>query len=496
MQNHFTYLKERIEDISAGEDKSIREVLKQIDKGALGIALLVEPDTGIFKSILTDGDVRRALIRGVDLDSAVSNVTRPKSITASIETPPEKLSKLFGEAVRIIPLLDSNNRVVDLALFDTRIYLPVSEPNLGDKELKYVSECILTGWVSSAGKYVTRFEQMFAEFCGTEFGISSSSGTTALHLSLLALGIGPGDEVIVPSFTFISTANAVVYTGATPVFVDSESTTWNIDPQKIEQAITSRTKAIIPVHIYGHPAEMFPILEIADKYNLAVIEDAAEAHGALYEGRKTGSLGDMGIFSFYGNKIITTGEGGMVVTDNKELADKIRILRDHGMDPQKRYHHSVLGYNYRMTNIQAALGVGQMERIDQIIEQKCTNAFFYTEELKNIPGLTLPPNAKWARNIYWLYSILVDEKEFGISAVELGERLKIKSIETRPLFPPIHQQPIYDTKQILPVCEKISKSGLSLPSSANIRKNEIHRIAWEIKKIQKSIANDRCDTLL
>jgi len=484
MKNHFTYLKERIEDITVREDKSIRDVLKQIDKGALGLALLVEPDTAIFKGILTDGDVRRALILGLDLDSAVSNITRPKSITASIDTSSEQLSNLFGEAVHIIPLLDADNRVVDLALFDTRIYLPVSEPNLSGNELKYVSECILTGWVSSAGKYVTRFEQMFAKFCGTKFGISSSNGTTALHLSLLSLGIGPGDEVIVPSFTFISTANAVVFTGATPVFVDSEMTTWNIDPQKIEQAITTKTKAIIPVHIYGHPADMAPILEIADKYKLAVVEDAAEAHGALYKDKTTGSLGDMGIFSFYGNKVITTGEGGMVVTDNKELADKIRILRDHGMDPQKRYHHSVLGYNYRMTNIQAALGVGQMERIDQIIEQKCTNAFLYSEDLKNIPGITLPPNAKWAKNIYWLYSILVDEKEFGMSAVELGKRLKIKSIETRPLFPPVHQQPIYDTKQSLPVCEKLSKSGLSLPSSANIKKDEINRIAWEIKKMR------------
>ncbi|MDA3790134.1 MAG: aminotransferase class I/II-fold pyridoxal phosphate-dependent enzyme [Desulfobacula sp.] len=486
MPNHFTYLKERIEDISVPENESIRNVLKQIDKGALGIALLVEPDTGFFKGILTDGDVRRALIRGLDLDSAVSNIKRPKSITASIETSTEKLSKLFEEAVRIIPLLDSNNRVVDLALFDTRIYLPVSEPNLGEKELKYVSECILTGWVSSAGKYVTQFEQMFAQFCGTKFGISSSSGTTALHLSLLAQGIGPGDEVIVPSFTFISTANAVVFTGATPVFVDSEAATWNIDPRKIEQALTPVTKAIIPVHIYGHPAEMSPILELAKKYNLAVIEDAAEAHGALYKGEKTGSMGDLGIFSFYGNKIITTGEGGMVVTDNKELADKIRILRDHGMDPQKRYSHSVLGYNYRLTNIQAALGVGQMERIDQIIERKCTNASLYSEELKNIPGITLPPNAEWAKNIYWLYSILIDEKIFGMSAIELGKRLKIKSIETRPLFPPVHQQPIYNTKQSLPVCEKLSKSGLSLPSSTNIRKDEINRIAWEIKKIKKS----------
>ena len=485
MQNRFMYMKERIVDISIAENRTIREILGKIDKGALGIALLMEPETRVFKGVVTDGDVRRALLEGLDLDVPVSKISRPKTITASINMSTEEISELFGEAVRVIPLLDSSNRVVDLAFFDTRVYLPISEPNLGEIELKYVSECILTGWVSSAGKYVTRFEQMFSDFCGTQFGISTSSGTTALHLAMVALGIGPGDEVIVPSFTFISTANAVAFTGATPIFIDSEMATWNMDSDAIESAITNKTKAIIPVHIYGHPADMSPMIEIADKHNIAVVEDAAEAHGALYKGNKAGSLGNMGIFSFYGNKTITTGEGGMVVTDNKEMADKIRILRDHGMDPEKRYCHSVLGYNYRMTNIQAALGVAQMERIDHIVGRKCSNAALYGSELRGIPGITLPPNAEWAKNIYWLYSILVDEKEFGMSAVELGKRLKIKSIETRPLFPPIHQQPIYDTKQNLPVCEKLSKTGLSLPSSVNINKDEINRIAWEIKNIQK-----------
>lgn len=487
MKNKFTSIKEIIPDISIDEDKSIRDLLRLIDKGALGVAILVKPETHSFKGLITDGDVRRALIDGLGLDSPVYNIKRPQTITASITTSSEEISKLFGEIVRVIPLLDSDNRVADLAFFDTRVYLPVSEPNLSGNELKYVNECILTGWVSSAGKYVAQFEQMFADFCGTKYGVSSTSGTTALHLSLLALGIGPGDEVIVPSFTFISTANAVVFTGATPIFVDSEAATWNIDPNEIEKAVTGKTKAIIPVHLYGHPADMGSIIEIADTHNLSVIEDAAEAHGALYRGRKTGSCGDMGVFSFYGNKTITTGEGGMVVTDNKEVADRIRILRDHGMDPEKRYHHLVLGYNYRMTNIQAALGVAQMERIDQIVQQKCANAAIYDKELENIPGVTLPPNAEWAKNIYWLYSVLIDENKFGISSIELGKRLKTRSIETRPLFPPIHQQPIYDTRQHLPVCEQLSKIGLSLPSSANINKDEINRISWEIKNIQKKI---------
>jgi len=370
------------------------------------------------------------------------------------------------------------------------IRIPVSEPSLDGNELKYVSESILSGWVSSAGKFVGEFENNFSEFCGTKHGVATSSGTTALHLALLAIGIGQGDDVIVPSFTFISTANAVTFTGAKPIFVDSEIGSWNIDPKAVESAISDKTKAIIPVHLYGHPADMSSIVDIARKHNLAVIEDAAEAHGALYKGEKVGSLGDMGVFSFYGNKTITTGEGGMVVTDNGELAGKIRILRDHGMNPAKRYSHSVLGYNYRMTNLQAALGVAQMERIEVIVEKKCTNADLYNKGLHGISGLQLPPNQQWAKNIYWMYSIIVDEKEFGMTAKALGENLQEQGIETRPLFPPVHQQPIYDTGQSLPISERLSSNGLSLPSSVNLREEDIDRVVSEIKNAHESTFKD------
>ena len=403
------------------------------------------------------------------------------------EASPEEIIKMLQTTDRGIPLLDDSCRVVELVIPAKRAFLPVSEPSLVGNERKYVDQCMQTGWVSSAGKFVTKFEEMFASFCDTRYAVSSSNGTAALHLALLALGIGPGDEVIVPSFTFISTANAVVFTGATPVFVDSEIETWNISSTEIEKAITKKTKAIIPVHIYGHPADMASVLKIARRYDLRVIEDAAEAHGALYKGGKVGSFSDVGIFSFYGNKTITTGEGGMAVTDNKDLADKIRILRDHGMDPEKRYHHSVLGYNYRLTNIQAAMGVGQMERIEDILNRKRSNAEYYNKKLEFVPGITLPPQAKWAKNIYWLYSILVDEKEFGLSANELGRKLQGKSIETRPLFPPVHKQPIYNTSQCLPVCEYLSSSGLSLPSSSNLCRNQINRVVEVVKSIQKHV---------
>ncbi len=234
---------------------------------------------------------------------------------------------MLNDKIKILPLLDDKQNVVDIVVFDQRMHLSVSAPIIGEKELQYVSECILTGWVSSAGKFIPRFEEGFSKFCETEYGVATSNGTTALHLALLVLGIGPGDEVIVPTLTFIATANAVLYTGATPVFIDSEISTWNMDPALIEKKITRNTKAIIPVHLYGHPCDMDPIVEVCKKHNIFIIEDAAEAHGALYKGKKVGGIGDIGVFSFYGNKLITTGEGGMVVTNNKEYAEKAKILR-------------------------------------------------------------------------------------------------------------------------------------------------------------------------
>jgi perosamine synthetase len=478
-------MKEKIKKITVDSSGTIRTVLQAIDRGAIGVALLAEPGSGKFVGLVTDGDVRRALLKGLGLESSADRIEHPETITATVDMNLNEISAMFSEPIRVVPVLNNERIVVDLALFGTRGYFPVAAPKFGDAELRYVSECVLTGWVSSVGKFVRRFESQFSEFCGTKFAITTSSGTAALHLSLVALGIGPGDEVIVPSLTFISTANAVVFTGATPVFLDSEFETWNMDTTTIEAAVSNKTKAIIPVHLYGHPANMDPVLIMAKKHNLAVIEDAAEAHGALYRGEMVGSLGDLGVFSFYGNKTITTGEGGMIVTDNEDLAEKLRILRDHGMDPERRYWHTVLGYNYRMTNIQAALGVGQMERIDQIIEQKRRNAAFYNKGLQDIQGITTPPELAWAKNIYWLYSILVNKDEFGISSQELGLELKRKGIDTRPLFLPVHQQPIYNTGQRLPVCEQLSLCGLSLPSFADLNRDEIRRVVKEVTNIQE-----------
>lgn len=480
----------KIDEMCIFPGSTIREAMEVISRGEIGAAFIVDAQTKSFCGLITDGDIRRAILKGNDLDAHIETIERPRTKTATEVMKTEEISEMFDEKVRIIPVLDLENKIVDIALYDQRIHLPVAEPSLGEKELSYVSDCIISNWISSTGKYVNKFESLFADYCGSRYAVATSNGTSALHLALLALGIHQGDEVIVPSLTFIATANAVTYIGAKPVFVDSEPETWNIDPNLIEEAITPKTKAIIPVHLYGHPADMDPILEIARSHNLAVIEDAAEAHGAEYKGRKVGGIGDIGIFSFYGNKIITTGEGGMIVTNNSDFAEQIKLFRNHGMSPSKRYWHTVLGYNYRLTNIQAAIGVAQVERVESIIKAKLDIADRYEKQLGCVKGIICPPKAKWARNVYWLYSILVEE-EYGISRDELIKELSSMGIDTRPLFPPIHMQPIYNTGQNLEVAEGLASRGLSLPGSSGLQHHEVDRVCRAISTIQNSLIKTR-----
>ncbi|WP_324735232.1 DegT/DnrJ/EryC1/StrS family aminotransferase [Thermococcus sp. SY098] len=365
--------------------------------------------------------------------------------------------------------------------------IPVSEPLLGEEELKNVIEAIKSGWISSKGEFIKEFEEEFAKYIGTKYGIATSNGTTALHLALTALGITSGDEIIVPTLTFVATANAVTYCNAKPVFVDSHPEYWCIDPEKIEEKITDKTKAIIVVHLYGHPCDMDWIKDIAEDHGLYLIEDAAEAHGAEYKGKKVGSFGDISCFSFYGNKIITTGEGGMCLTNNEELAEKMRILRDHGMNPKKRYWHDVIGFNYRMTNLQAAIGVAQLKKLDKFIEKRRLIAKWYSEELRELEEkglIKLHPEMPWAKNVYWLYSIVLEDSS-NVSRDELMEKLKERGVETRPFFYPLHTLPIYKTNKSFPVAEKISKNGINLPTSSKLEKNDIAIISEAIKKVIK-----------
>ena len=350
--------------------------------------------------------------------------------------------------------------------------IPVAEPLLGEKELEYVTDCIRSGWVSSVGEYVRRFEREFAACCGVRYGVATHNGTVALHLALVALGIGPGDEVILPTLTFVATANAVTYTGATPVFVDSEPRTWNLDPEAATRAITPRTRAIIAVHLYGHPADMDPLRALADEHGLALIEDAAEAHGARYKGRRTGSLSDVAIFSFFGNKIITTGEGGMVLTDDGVLAERCFFLENQAKQKDNPYWHTEIGYNYRMTNLQAALGVAQLERIEELVAIRLRNAAHYNRRLAEVPGLTLPPCAEWAEAVYWMYTVLIED-DYGLDRDTLMIRLRQLGIETRPVFYPIHTLPMYNQGQSFPVAEEVGRKGINLPSGATLTPEQV-----------------------
>ena len=365
--------------------------------------------------------------------------------------------------------------------------IPVCEPTLHGNEEKYLLECLRTNWISSAGRFITRFEDMFAAFCGTRYAVACTSGTAALQLALYTLGITAGDEVIIPTFTMVATANTVRHCGATPVFVDTEPRTWNIDPEKIEAAITPRTKVIMPVHTYGHPADMDRILAIARRHRLLVIEDAAEAHGAMYKGRMAGSMGVCGCFSFYANKIVTTGEGGMITTDDEELAQKAHNIRDHAFSKERHFWHRAPGHNFRMTNLQAAVGVAQMERVEWLVERRIENAMRYNERLSDVRGITLPPATEGVRNVYWMYSILIGD-DFGPARDEVRQHLADNGIETRSFFVPMHLQPIYFRPEYLerfPVSEMLCRRGFYLPSSASLTNEQIDLVCSRLRALAR-----------
>lgn len=374
--------------------------------------------------------------------------------------------------------------------------IPVNEPLISKNALKYVSDCIKTGWISSSGSYIKKFEDEFAKFVGVKHAITTTNGTTALHLALATLGIGKGDEIIVPSHTMMASAAAVVYTGATPVFVDVKRDSWNMDVDKMEQLINKKTKAIMPVHIYGLPVEMDPILKLAKKYKLYIVEDAAESLGAKYKNRMTGSIGIIGCFSFYANKIVTTGEGGMITTNNNKLAQKARMLKDLAHSPKQRFLHNEIGYNYRMTNMQAALGLAQLEQVDKFIEHKEWMANLYNKNLSEIKGLTLPTKSNDSNNVYWMYGVLV-EKNFGISRDKFRQKLFEKGIDTRTFFIPMHKQPAlskmgFTKNSKCPISEEIGKIGFYLPSGLAITKKQINTVCTAIKDIQTNcMKNDK-----
>lgn len=359
--------------------------------------------------------------------------------------------------------------------------IPVSAPDLSGNEEKYVVDAIQSSWISSSGSYVTRFERDFAKLCETRTTISVCNGTIALHLTMLALGVGPGDEVLVPSLTYIATANAVRYVGAEPVFVDVDLHTWCIDPALLEANITARTRGIIAVHLYGHPADMDAVNRVAEKHGLWVVEDAAEAHLARYKGRPVGSLARAATFSFFGNKILTCGEGGAVTLDDPELERYARLLRGQGMDPERRYYFPVTGYNFRLTNVACAILCAQLERQEQIIARRRQIFATYHENLNNVPGIGFQPVAAWAVPVPWLFCITIDESEFWCSRDRLMAVLAENGIETRPFFVPLHTLPPFQggigcRRGMFPVTDRLGETGMSLPTFAALNETDIARI--------------------
>lgn len=365
--------------------------------------------------------------------------------------------------------------------------IPVCEPVVTGREIELVLDCLRTGWISSAGKYLERFETEWARYCGMEHGVAVSNGTVALQIAMQIIGLKPGDEVIMPTFTIISCAQAVTALGGVPVLVDSDPRNWQMDVSQIEHRITPRTRAILVVHIYGHPADVDPIRTIAQNHGLLVVEDAAEVHGAEYRGRHCGGLGDISTFSFYANKLVTTGEGGMVLARRADWAERARSLRNLCFQKSRRFLHEELGNNFRFTNLQAALGVAQIERLAQIVSRKREIAQAYAERLQGVSALELPVEEPWARNVYWVYGMVLKETA-GMDAAGAMERLARKGVETRPFFLGMHEQPVFHRMGLFrgehhPVAERLARRGFYIPSGLALKTGDIDAVADAVREV-------------
>ena len=374
--------------------------------------------------------------------------------------------------------------------------IPVNEPLLAEREMEYAAECLRTGWISSAGEFIERFERAWAEYCGMRHGVAVSSGTAGLQVAVACLDLQPGEEVILPTFTIISCVTAVLYGGGRPVLVDADPETWCMDVRQIEGRVTERTRAIMPVHTYGHPVDMDPVLQLAAEHGLRVIEDAAEAHGAEYlSGRETssprwhrcGGMGDLSVFSFYANKPVTTGEGGMLLTNDEQLAGRAASLRNLCFESGRRFYHRELGFNFRLTNLQAAIGLAQVERMDAIVARKRAIGTAYQQRLQGIPGIRLPVERPWARSIYWMYGVVLEES-LGFDASEFARRLSQRGIQTRPFFLGMHTQPVLHARGLFtgedyPVADALARQGLYLPSGLALSEAQIDQVCQAVEDI-------------
>ena len=463
-------------------DAKLNEAFELLNKNGRGICIVVKEIKIV--GILTDGDIRRFLLKSNDLERKVEDAMNKDYLALSINSSQELVRKSFKNGIKIVPLLDDDSRVVDIADVQNSHKIPVLEPNLDGNELKYIVNCLETNWISSKGEYVKKFEKMFSSIHNDILSLSVSSGTTALHLALVSLGIGDGDEVIIPNVTFAACANAVILAGAKPVLCEINPFSWCIEINEAEKLITKKTKAIMAVHLYGQVCDIHTLLDLCKDKNIFLIEDCAEAIGSSIKNKRVGTFGDIATFSFFGNKTISTGEGGMILFKKKEIQRKAKILRDHGMNPAKRYWHNEVGFNYRLTNLQAALGVAQLERFHSILEKKLEIAKSYKRYLKEEKNIyMLPYENSEVIHSNWLFTIILKNK---INRDILIEKLNNLGIETRPIFYNLHIMPPYikyRTSRSLSNSIKISNHGLSLPTSLSLQEEDIVYICDSIKRL-------------
>jgi perosamine synthetase len=469
-----------VKDLSIYHTDTIKTALQVLDKTGIG-AVFVTDGSNKLVGLLTDGDIRRALLSGIMIDAGVVGIMNKNFIALPVETNNQVILETVNNRVKIIPLVAAGGLLVDYASATRIRRIAVAAPLLNGNELLYVTDCISTGWISSQGKYVRLFEELFEKHHNGRKSLAVSNGTVALHLALAALNIGKGDEVLVTDFTFAAPVNAILYTGATPVLVDIEPDTWNMDITKA--LINPNTRAILAVHIYGHPCDMDVLTALAKKHNLLLIEDCAEALGSKYKNQPVGIFGDAATFSFFGNKTITTGEGGMVVFKDETVANRAAMLRDHGMEKNRRYWHAEVGYNYRLTNLQAAIGVAQFERLDEFVAARRMIADTYNQALAQLKYFQLPVERDGTFNSYWLYTFMVKDSA-PFTRDDLIKHLSLKGVETRPVFFPVHSMPPYinyGKAEKLQVSKQVSAMGMSLPSSVNLTGVELAYICECIK---------------
>ena len=467
----------------------LKDAFQLLNENGRGICVVVN-DMKIV-GILTDGDIRRFLLKTNDLGKKVKDVMNKDYLALHINSSEELVRRSFKNGIKIIPLYDDDSRVVDIADVQNSYKIPVLEPNLEGNELKYIVNCLETNWISSKGKYVRKFEEMFSSIHNNNYSLSVSSGTTALHLSLVALGIGDGDEVIIPNVTFAACANAVILAGAKPVLCEINPFSWCIDINEADKLITKKTKAIMAVHLYGQVCDIEPLFNLCKTKNIFLIEDCAEAIGSSIDQKRVGTFGDVATFSFFGNKTISTGEGGMILFKKKDILNKARILRDHGMNPNKRYWHDEIGFNYRLTNMQAALGVAQLERFDTILQRKLEISNLYKKNLKGENNISmLPYEYHNVVHSNWLFTIILKD---NIKRDFLIEELNNLGIETRPVFYCLSIMPPYihcKTSESLLNSLKISNNGISLPTSLSLKKEDIVYVCDSLKSLL-NLKNDK-----